>query len=39
MCLIFSPKNGIWANNVVGIHVCTVATNELAYSMGSKEDV
>ena len=37
--LILSPMKGMWANNVVGIHVCTVATNELIYSMGSKEDL
>lgn len=32
----FSLKKGIWANNVVEIHVCTVAAIELVYSMGSK---
>ena len=35
----FSPEKGFWTKNVVGIHVCTAATNELVYSMGSKEDL
>jgi hypothetical protein len=35
----FSPKKGIWTSNVVAIHVYTVATNELVYSMGNKKDL